>query len=192
MKSKRWLPSVRQNRFADTVIVGVNKYQPEEDAAVDILEIDNQAVRTEQIDKLGAIRSKRDDARVTDRLAALETGAGSTGQNLLALSIDAMRERATVGEVSDALERAFGRYKATPELVTGVYNHILAKQTRWPASGVITLSEQIRWRGTCAVFAKLGQTVMTEALVIASALRFGVDVARRSVRNPDRGSRHCA
>ena len=176
------MATIRQAKIdsADTVIVGVNKYQPEDDAAVDILEIDNQAVRTEQIDKLGAIRSKRDNARVTDRLAALETGAGSTGQNLLALSIDAMRERATVGEVSDALERAFGRYKATPELVTGVYESHFGEADQLASIRESLNAFRAESDGEVPVLylAKLGQDGHDRgAKVIASAFSdFGVDV----------------
>ncbi len=109
------------------VIVGVNKYQLEvEDQAVPILDVDNVAVLAEQKARLATLKSERDDAVVKAALQALEDGARAApseggGNNLLALCIPAMRARATVGEVSDALERVFGRHKAVTSVVTGVY-----------------------------------------------------------------------
>jgi len=175
------MATIRQAKIdsAETVIVGVNKFQPETDAPIDILEIDNQAVRIEQIEKLTAIRSKRDDAHVADSLAALETGAGS-GQNLLALSIDAMRARATVGEVSDALERAFGRYKAEPELVTGVYKANYGKPDDLVEirQSLEAFKAEANNEAPILYLAKLGQDGHDRgAKVIASAFSdFGVDV----------------
>ena len=103
------------------VIVGVNKYRLEREEPVDIREVDNVRVREQQIARLKAIRAKRDAAKVSAALAALTAAAESGQGNLLALSIEAIRVRATVGEVSDALERVYGRHRADIQKVTGVY-----------------------------------------------------------------------
>jgi len=108
------------------VIVGVNKYKLKTQDPVDILQIDNVKVREGQIARLQQIRATRDAARVQSALAALTecARAGAAGEptgNLLALSIEALRARATVGEVSDALETVFGRHRADIQKVTGVY-----------------------------------------------------------------------
>ncbi len=105
----------------EEVIVGVNKYQAEEEASVEVREIDNSAVRDSQLARLSEIKSSRDQAAVDRALAALRNGAEGDG-NLLALSVDAARVRATVGEISDALEDVFGRYKAEVRSITGVYS----------------------------------------------------------------------
>ncbi|MET0509654.1 MAG: methylmalonyl-CoA mutase [Burkholderiaceae bacterium] len=105
------------------VIVGVNKFRPGEDSPIEILDIDNHAVRENQIKRLKRIRASRDGAAVERALAALTACARDehSDDNLLGLAIDAVRARATVGEVSDALERAWGRHTATIQKVTGVY-----------------------------------------------------------------------
>ena len=101
------------------VIVGVNKYQIEEDIDIDVLEVP-AAVRDEQIARLKEIKASRDSAAAEQALDALTKGAESDG-NLLELCIAAMRTRATVGEVSDAMEKVFGRYTATTQCISGVY-----------------------------------------------------------------------
>jgi len=107
------------------VIVGVNKYKLKTEDALETRDIDNVAVREGQIARLNTIKAKRDPAAVERALAALTFAAGHPGTenagNLLALSIDAIRARATVGEVSDALEKAFGRHRADIHKVSGVY-----------------------------------------------------------------------
>jgi len=105
------------------VIVGVNKYRSKTQDKVDILEVDNLKVREGQIARLQQIRATRDAGRVQAALTALTECAreGSAAGNLLALSIEAIRARATVGEVSDALEQVFGRHRADIQKVTGVY-----------------------------------------------------------------------
>jgi methylmalonyl-CoA mutase len=105
----------------EEVVVGVNRYQPEHDEPVDILDIDNTAVRAQQIERLAKVRADRDESLCQTALAALTTSAESGEGNLLALSIEAMRARATVGEVSDALEKIFTRHRAETLSVTGVY-----------------------------------------------------------------------
>ena len=103
------------------VIVGVNKYKLAQQDQVDILEVDNVRVREGQIARLAQIRATRDMERVQTALDALTTAAESGQGNLLALSVEAIRLRATVGEVSDALEKIFGRHRADIQKVTGVY-----------------------------------------------------------------------
>ena len=102
------------------VIVGVNKYQPKTDTPVDILSIDNMAVRDAQIARLAQTRAARDESRVTQTLAALEAAARSTG-NLLEHAVTAARARATVGEISQAMENVFGRHRAEVRTLSGVY-----------------------------------------------------------------------
>jgi methylmalonyl-CoA mutase len=103
------------------VIVGVNKYKLKHEDAIEARDIDNVAVREGQIARLKAIRASRDNAAVQAALDALSAAADSGSGNLLDLSIQAMRLRATVGEVSDALEKIFGRHRADTQKVTGVY-----------------------------------------------------------------------
>jgi len=105
----------------EETIVGVNKYQPVTDTDVDLLEIDNDAVRDSQIKRLEAIREARDEAACQAALDALTRAADANDGNLLALSIDATRARATVGEISDALEKIYTRHQAQVRSVTGVY-----------------------------------------------------------------------
>ena len=105
----------------EEVIVGVNRYRPEGRDSIEILDIDNTRVRATQVQRLGAVRAGRDEAACRAALSALAAAAASGAGNLLALSIDAMRARATVGETSDAMESAFGRYQATVQGVSGVY-----------------------------------------------------------------------
>jgi methylmalonyl-CoA mutase len=101
-------------------VVGVNKYRPASEAPLDVLKVDNQAVRTLQLDKLKRLRAERDDGATKAALDALEAGARGGG-NLLALSVDAARAKATVGEISAALERVFGRHRAEVKALQGVY-----------------------------------------------------------------------
>src|SRR5262249_31788172 len=114
--------ALRQARIdrGEETIVGVNKYRPENPEHVDILAIDNTAVREAQGARIHRIRSARDEAKCPAPLAPL-TKAGSGEGNLLALSIEAVRTRATVGEISDALEKVFTRHRATIRSVSGVY-----------------------------------------------------------------------
>jgi len=110
----------RMDRGEET-IVGVNKYAVDETPPVKLLEIDNTKVREQQVARLKQVRAKREPSRVAAALAALTEAARSGSGNLLALSIEAMRARATVGEVSDALERVYSRHRATIRSVSGVY-----------------------------------------------------------------------
>ena len=104
------------------VIVGVNKYQTDEKPDFEILEVDNTAVRKEQVERLIQLRAGRDESKTREALSKLKECAQSGSGNLLALAVDAARHRATLGEISIALEEVFGRYKATIRSVSGVYS----------------------------------------------------------------------
>jgi methylmalonyl-CoA mutase len=113
----------RQARIdrGEEVIVGVNKYRADASAAIDILDVDNAKVREQQVARLDRIRKSRDATRVRAALDALGEAARSGEGNLLALAIEATRARATVGEISEALEKVFTRHRATIHSVSGVY-----------------------------------------------------------------------
>ncbi len=102
------------------VVVGVNKYRPENDVAPDVLKIDNSAVRAAQLDKLKRLRAERDEAKTQACLDALTEGAKS-GANLLELAVQAARAKASVGEISFALEKVFTRHKPKANVISGVY-----------------------------------------------------------------------
>ncbi len=105
----------------EEVIVGVNKFRLEKEDPIDILDVDNVKVREAQVARLGRIRGTRDAAACDGALAALEQGARSGKGNLLALAVEAARARATVGEISMAMEKAFGRHRAEVKTLAGVY-----------------------------------------------------------------------
>ena len=117
------MATARQARIdnGEDVIVGVNKYRPQDDSTVEVLNIDNDAVRVGQTQALAKIRAGRDEKAVADSLAALQNAARNNTGNLLALSIEAMRARASVGELSSALEAVFGRYTGKQETIQNVY-----------------------------------------------------------------------
>ena len=115
----------------ENVIVGVNKYQTEEQGDVDIMEIDNPAVRKSQLERLAKIRKERDSGAVEAALNALSEAAASGDGNLLTLSIEAVRARATVGEVSSALESVYGRYAAEAKTTQGVYGSFYKDDEAW-------------------------------------------------------------
>lgn len=103
-------------------IVGVNKYTIDEETTIDILEVDNQKVRESQIARLNEMRENRDEDKVQACLKKIEDAAKSGQGNLLELAVDAARERASLGEISDAMESPFGRYKANIKSISGVYS----------------------------------------------------------------------
>ena len=113
----------RQARIdrGEEVIVGVNKYQLAEEPEVEVLDIDNSAVRAGQVERLAKLRAERDSDAVAAALAELGAAAQSGEGNLLALAVEAARARATVGEISDALEQHWGRHKAEQRSISGVY-----------------------------------------------------------------------
>ncbi|MFM8516665.1 MAG: methylmalonyl-CoA mutase [Nevskiaceae bacterium] len=163
------------------VIVGVNKFKLAKEDPVEILEIDNVAVRDNQIARLQAVRASRDTTRVQAALAALAAAAKSGTGNLLALSVEAMRARATVGEVSDALEQVWGRHRANSQEVSGVYAGAYESQESWTAlqSDIAAFATE-HGRRPRVMIAKLGQDGHDRgAKVVASAfadLGFDVDV----------------
>ncbi|HEU5294690.1 MAG TPA: methylmalonyl-CoA mutase family protein, partial [Burkholderiaceae bacterium] len=163
------------------VIVGVNKYRPAKEDPIEILDIDNHAVRENQIKRLESVRANRDGAKVRAALDALtacaETGAG----NLLDLSIQAIRLRATVGEVSDALEKVWGRHRADTQKVTGVYAAAYDSAEGWDKlKGEIAQFAQEQGRRPRVMIAKLGQDGHDRgSKVVATAfadLGFDVDI----------------
>ncbi len=163
------------------VIVGVNKYKLKEEAAIDILDVDNHAVRESQVARLQKIKVGRDGTAVQAALAALTQAAESKSGNLLDLAIKAIRLRATVGEVSDALEKIYGRHRATNQTVSGVYSAAFGEE-----GPMQEIREQIEnfaaaeGRRPRIMIAKMGQDGHDRgAKVVATAfadLGFDVDV----------------
>ncbi|MDO8341116.1 MAG: methylmalonyl-CoA mutase family protein, partial [Candidatus Woesebacteria bacterium] len=163
------------------VIVGVNKYKLKEEAAIDTLDVDNHAVRDGQIVRLKQIRATRDTAAVQAALAALTDAAKNGSGNLLDLAIKASRLRATVGEISDALEAVYGRHRATTQTVSGVYGAAFGEDSTM--TELKTLIEEFaaaEGRRPRLMVAKLGQDGHDRgAKVVATAfadLGFDVDV----------------
>ena len=172
----------RQARIdsGDDVIVGVNRFQPEEREALDVLSIDDQEVRAQQLARLTKLRSERDPAAVQAALTALTDGARGTA-NLLALAIEAARSGATVGEMSLAMEEVFGRYVAAVQTVRGVYaaassDHSKIEELRSATAAFLDRNG----RRPRILVAKMGQDGHDRgAKVVASAfadLGFDVDV----------------
>jgi methylmalonyl-CoA mutase len=139
----------------ETVIVGVNKYRLAEEAHLDILSIDNAKVRAGQIARLEKMRASRDEARARAALDALEAGARGGG-NLLALSVDAARVRCSLGEISDALERVFGRYSTSPTPVSGIYGQRADERWKQAIAGTATVAQRLG-RAPRMLVAKMGQ-----------------------------------
>ena len=163
------------------VIVGVNKYQLPEEDLVDVLIIDNDKVRNNQIERLKSVKVKRDNAKVALALAALIKAAAEKSGNLLALAVDAVRLRATVGEVSDALEQVYGRHRADTQKVTGVYAAAYDSAEGWDKLKVeINQFAKDVGRRPRVMIAKLGQDGHDRgAKVVATAfadLGFDVDI----------------
>ncbi|MBN8495000.1 MAG: methylmalonyl-CoA mutase [Burkholderiales bacterium] len=163
------------------VIVGVNKYKLAKEDTVDILEVDNVKVREGQIARLQKIKATRDGARVQAALQALTEAAQSGQGNLLGLSIEAVRARATVGEISDALEQVYGRHRADIQKVTGVYAAAYDSAEGWDKlKAEIAAFADAQGRRPRVMIAKLGQDGHDRgAKVVATAfadLGFDVDM----------------
>ena len=175
------MATARQARVdsGQDVIVGVNKFKLSDEEPIDILHIDNDAVRARQTERLNEIRKRRDENAVSDALGKLKLAAKDEDKNLLAATIDAMRARASVGEVSDALEEIFGRFAGQTETVKDIY-----KNTYGAAEEIdnikVSLNAFINTTSETPVLymAKLGQDGHDRgAKVIASAFGdFGLDV----------------
>ena len=163
------------------VIVGVNKFTKESEQSIDVLEIDNTAVLANQKSRLDALKKSRDEEAVSRSLSDLVEGAGSPDSNLLDLAVHTARNRATLGEISYAMEQVFGRYEAESTIVTGVYaaENSNESEFRTVRERVSTFFENTGRRPRILV-AKLGQDGHDRgARVIASALAdlgFDVDV----------------
>jgi methylmalonyl-CoA mutase len=163
------------------VIVGVNKYRTDEKPDFEILEVDNTAVRKEQVERLVQLRAERNSSDVAQALDAL-TQSAQTGQgNLLALAIDAARKRATLGEISSALESVFGRYKATIRSVSGVYSGEMKNRQEFETVRQLTdRFAELDGRRPRILIAKMGQDGHDRgAKVIATSfadLGFDVDI----------------
>ncbi|MDD2989265.1 MAG: methylmalonyl-CoA mutase [Zoogloea sp.] len=176
------------------VIVGVNKYKLAKEDPIEILDIDNHAVREAQVARLANIRATRDGAAVTAALAAL-TEAAKTGEgNLLDLAVKAVRLRATVGEISDALEAVFGRYRANPQAVTGIYNAVVEGDDDWQSlKSDIEAFVAEEGRRPRIMIAKLGQDGHDRgSKVVASAfadLGFDIDIGPL-FQTPEEAARH--
>ncbi len=163
------------------VIVGVNKYKLETEDAIETRDIDNVAVREGQITRLKVIKAKRDSAAVQAALDALTDAAENNRGNLLDLSIQAMRLRATVGEVSDALEKIYGRHRADTQKVTGVYAAAYDSAEGWETLKTeINQFAEEQGRRPRVMISKLGQDGHDRgAKVVATAfadLGFDVDI----------------
>ncbi|WP_395614910.1 methylmalonyl-CoA mutase [Sphingorhabdus sp.] len=172
--------AARQARVdkGEDVIVGVNKYKLATEDQLDTLEVDNDFVRQGQIARLAATRAARDEAACQAALTALTEGAKG-GTNLLALAVEAARVRATLGEISDAMEAVFGRYATTPVPVQGIYGSAHEFDKRWAQvlDGVESVGRRLGRKPKLLV-AKMGQDGHDRgANVIASAFSdMGFDV----------------
>ena len=162
----------------EDVIVGVNKYRLANEDQIETLEVDNTKVRAGQIERINAMKATRNEARCQAALNALREGAKGNG-NLLALAVDAARERATLGEISAAMEAEFGRYATVPTPVKGVYSAPYSEDRRWKQvlDGVEAVTRRLG-RAPKLLVAKMGQDGHDRgANVIASAFSdMGFDV----------------
>jgi methylmalonyl-CoA mutase len=161
-------------------VVGINKYRVDGDEDVPVLKVDNAAVRARQIEKLRRLKAERNDAETQARLQALTAGAENDG-NLLALAVEAARAKATVGEISDALEKVFARHKAAIRAISGVYGgEARASPLVARAKSLIGAFKAAEGRAPKILVAKMGQDGHDRGQkVIASAfadLGFDVDI----------------
>jgi methylmalonyl-CoA mutase len=162
-------------------VIGVNIYRPDSEAPVELLKIDNAAVRQLQIDKLARLRRERDSRAVEDALEALTRSAAGGNGNLLALAIDAARAKATVGEISLALEKVFGRHRAEIKTISGVYQREVGMSDGVErVKKLVAAFEENEGRRPRILVAKIGQDGHDRGQkVIASAfadLGFDVDI----------------
>ena len=141
-----------------TKIVGVNIFQPDEERTLDILEIDNDAVRESQIARINKMKKNRDAAKVKKTLQQIEKAAQSGQGNLLELSIEAAKARATLGEITAAMEKNFGRYTAHSQTITGIYSQSMTNNKLFQeVQQMVTQFEQLEGRRPRILIAKLGQ-----------------------------------
>lgn len=162
-------------------IVGVNRYTAEEESTLDILEVDNTKVRLAQIERLSKLRSERDNEKVKELLSELEESAKSGNGNLLEIAVRCARERASLGEISLAMENAFGRYKATIRTISGVYSaEAMEDQDFVKAKELADRFASLEGRRPRIMIAKMGQDGHDRgAKVIATSfadIGFDVDI----------------
>jgi methylmalonyl-CoA mutase len=162
-------------------VIGVNKYKPTDEKPIDVLKVDNSAVRTLQLDKLARLKKERDPAAVAEALAALTRAADGGNGNLLALAVDAARAKATVGEISAALEQVYGRHRAEIKALSGVYKREVGMtEAVTRVLQLVAAFEQDEGRRPRILVAKIGQDGHDRGQkVIASAfadLGFDVDI----------------
>jgi methylmalonyl-CoA mutase len=141
----------------EDVIVGVNRYRLADETEIDILDVDNHAVREAQIRRIEKVKAERDEAKCQAALDALREGAKG-GANLLALAVECARARATLGEISSAMEDAFGRYGTNPQPVSGIYGGAYSEDRRWALlqQGVGSIAQR-KGRKPRMLTAKMGQ-----------------------------------
>jgi methylmalonyl-CoA mutase len=164
--------AARQARIdrGEDVVVGVNKYVASEHSPIETLDIDNHRVREGQIARIRKARAERDEPACAKALEALTNGARA-GANLLELAVESARQNATLGEISTALEQAFGRYDTVPTPVKGIYSQAYAGDARYAqvVEGVEAVSQRLG-RAPRIMVAKMGQDGHDRgANVIASA-----------------------
>ena len=162
-------------------VIGVNKHQPTDEEHIDVLKIDNSAVRQMQLEKLARLRAERDPAVLQEALDALTRAADRGNGNLLALAVDAARAKATVGEISAALEKVYGRHRAEIKAITGVYKREVGMTGAVErVRKAVEAFEQAEGRRPRLLVAKIGQDGHDRGQkVIASAfadLGFDVDI----------------
>ena len=163
------------------VIVGINRYQTDEDSEFDILEVDNNSVRLSQIEKLKQLKAERDNDAVVRALESISEACRSGKGNLLALSVEAARKRATLGEISDAMEKEFGRHKATVKSISGIYSREAKDDINFKEAKRLTDKfAELEGRRPRIMVAKMGQDGHDRgAKVIATGfadLGFDVDI----------------
>ena len=163
------------------VIVGVNRYKVDEESTIEIREVDNTKVRDSQINRLHQVRQKRNNDKVRELLQELETAAKNQDGNLLEIAVRCARERCTLGEISDAMERAFGRYQATIRSISGVYSNEAMKDVDFTKARELTEEFlKLEGRRPRIMVAKMGQDGHDRgAKVIATAfadIGFDVDI----------------
>ncbi|MEX0719505.1 MAG: methylmalonyl-CoA mutase [Balneolaceae bacterium] len=162
-------------------IVGINKFQTEEKSEIDILEVDNQRVRKSQVERIEKIKAERNNEAVERALTKLTESADSGAGNLLEFAVDAARKRATLGEISYAMEKSFGRYKATIKSISGVYSSELKNNDQFKAA--LNLADKfadLDGRRPRIMVAKMGQDGHDRGAKVISTsfadLGFDVDI----------------
>jgi len=177
-------------------IVGVNKYQLDKEEPIDILEVDNEKVRKAQLDRLDKLRAERNEEEVQSALDAITKVAESSDGNLLDMAVKAARKRATLGEISDAMEKAFGRYTATVRSVSGVYSSEIDKDENFKkAQQLADEFADLAGRRPRIMVAKMGQDGHDRGAKVISTsfadLGFDVDIGPL-FQTPEEAARQAA